>query len=774
MKNAQGGAARTSTRGIVAGLLILLSAIPAYGQEEEVPRGEIRGTVVNAATMEPLPGATVQVVGLPVGGSTDIEGKFTIRAVPVGTQQVRASLVGYSPAIVGDVVVSTGRPAILMVRLSEALIETETVEAVGSVFRRAPDEAVSVQRLQAEEIRRSPGGFEDVIRAISVLPGVAQAQPGRNDLVVRGGAPSENLFLIDGIEVPNINHFGTQGATGGPISFINLDFVRETAFSTGGFGAKYGDRMSSVFSVDLDDGRRDQYGGKATLSATLFGLDAQGPLGDRGSLLFSARRSYLDFIFKAADFAFVPEYWDFFGKATYDVDRDNTVTILGFAVIDDVSFFDETADQRYDNSTVLGSDQNQWIGGVSWRRLLGKGFVTTSFSYNSVKFNQIQRDSLLNTVFSNDAREQEAVLRSDVTLQPNKGTEIGFGAQAKLVSSRGEAALPGYVTSFGDTIGFSLQDYDVAGVKAAAYVQASQQVLARLRVTLGGRADYFSEIGTKVVFSPRFSALYNLTDLTGVGASVGLYHQSPSYIWLAREANRSLAPAKAWQYVLGVEHLFRADLRFRVEGFAKVYRGYAASLDRTYLVLANTGAGFGGSQDNFAAFGFDLLNNGGTGRSYGLEFLLQKKLSEIPLYGVASLTISDTRFTPLDGVERPGSFDQRVLFNLSGGYRFDERWEVSARFRLATGQPYTPYESDGTQDPAKYNTVRTETFHALDLRADRRWNFSRWTLTVYVDVQNVYNNKYSGVPQWDAREGEVEENESAIGILPSIGVSAEF
>jgi hypothetical protein len=220
--------------------------------------------------------------------------------------------------------------------------------------------------------------------------------------------------------------------------------------------------------------------------------------------------------------------------------------------------------------------------------------------------------------------------------------------------------------------------------------------------------------------------------------------------------------------------LFAADLRLRLEGFLKRYSDYPTSVDRAFLVLANTGGGFGGADENFASFGFDRLVSDGTGQSRGVELVLQKKMSDIPLYGLVSITLMKTTFTALDGVERPGSFDQRAILNLSGGYRFDERWEASMKFRFASGQPYTPFNPDGTQNVSAYNSLRVKNAHSLDIRVDRRWNFASWNLIVYIDIQNVYNNEFSGPPRWNAREQKAEFSESAIGILPSIGMSAEF
>jgi hypothetical protein len=157
-----------------------------------------------------------------------------------------------------------------------------------------------------------------------------------------------------------------------------------------------------------------------------------------------------------------------------------------------------------------------------------------------------------------------------------------------------------------------------------------------------------------------------------------------------------------------------------------------------------------------------------------VEISAQKRLSEIPLYGIASVTWARALFTPLDGRERPGAYDQRVVMSIGGGYRFDDRWEASARFRYATGRPTTPFRPDGSQDARLLYSERLKDFHALDVRVDRRWNFARWNLIVYLDVQNVYDNEYSGGLRWNAREQRVEEKEASIGLLPSVGISAEF
>ena len=329
--------------------------------------GDLYGRIIDASTKQPIPFANVIVIGTNNGAAADEDGYFTITGLPLNTYQVRASVVGYNPQTKTDIVIQTSKPAEVNFQLVPQAIELEGVTVTSDYFRSDPLEVNSIRNFSYEEIRRSPGGFEDVIRALSVLPGVAQADGGRNDLIIRGGAPSENLYLIDGIEVPNINHFGTQGATGGPLSYVNLDFVRETSFSTGGFSAIYGDKLSSVLDINLRDGREDRFGGKATISASQFGLNLEGPITEKSNFIFSARRSYLDFIFKAADFSFVPEYYDVLLKADFNPHSQDAFSFLFISAYDNVNFLNDTQEQQVDNSRILGTDQIQYVAGFTYR-----------------------------------------------------------------------------------------------------------------------------------------------------------------------------------------------------------------------------------------------------------------------------------------------------------------------------------------------------------------------------------------------------------------------
>lgn len=753
-------------------IIILLSSVNIWSQNGS---GEIVGFVIDAITRQPLIGANVIIVGTNFGAAANINGKYSIKNIPAEMYQLKASVIGYNARVKTDVMVQPGKQTQVDFELTPQAIEIENVVVTADYFGKNILEPTSARNFSYEELRRSPGGFEDVIRALSVLPGVAQADAGRNDLIVRGGAPSENLYLVDGIEVPNINHFGTQGATGGPLSYINLDFVKETSFSTGGFPVLYGDKLSSVLKINLRNGRTDRLGGKATISASQFGLNAEGPLfGDRSSFLFSVRRSYLDFIFKSAGFSFVPEYYDVLTKADFKTDNANSFSFLFVSAFDNVNFFNDDQDKRYDNSRILGSEQIQYFTGFSYQRLFSNGFMNLSIGRNYIDYDTQQSDSLLNPIFKNKSKEEENNLRLDVVLKFSSVVEMNLGATAKLIEFDADILFPTFVTSFGDSLPITSLNKSENFFKGASYLNFNFLLLKRITTNFGVRVDYFNAIKNKFYFSPRFSGSYMLTSLTTLNFSTGIYYQAPSYIWLiADKKNRELKNVKVSQYVFGFDHQINEDALLKVEGFFKDYSAYPTSILRPYLVLANTGAGFSGSDENFSSFGLEPLVSMGFGKSRGVELSVQKKLSNTPYYGILSLTYSKTDFNSLDGIERDGTYDQNWIFNISGGYKIDKYWEASTKFRFASGRPYTPFQSDGTQLVSDYNSRRLKSAHSLDIRVDKRWFFSGWTLITYIDVQNIYNRKNPSGIRWDRREQRMDESAS-IGILPSIGISAEF
>lgn len=762
--------------------LLRLAVLASVALEAAVAQasGTLSGSVVVAGTEQPIAGAQISIEGSNQRAVADERGRFLIPAIAPGVWRVQVRAIGYRPVMIPDVVIGSGKPATLAVRLQPAPIDVAAVEVKAAYFTPAVEGTTSTQTLGAEAIRRAPGVQEDVVRAVALLPGVGVTQPGRNDLVVRGGAPFENLFLVDGIEVPNINHFGTQGSTGGPLSLINVDAVEQASFSAGGFAAKYGDRTASVTSISLREGNRTSFGGEFTLSATGGFAVAEGPLGERGSFYISARRSYLDFLFKAAGFGFVPSYSDLQVKAVQDLGARDKLSFLFIGADGTVTFFNDDADQRYDNSRVAAPSQQQYFSGLTWRRLVSRGIFDLTLGRTWTSFQTIQNDSLNppSTIFRAFSTEGEQSLRADLTLQATARVELNVGAVARYASDlRYDLLLPGALrTDASGTPQPLAVDTAFTADRQALYSQLAWQVTPKFRSTIGLRADRYGFLDGALRASPRLGARYALTERTTLTASAGRYWQTPSFIWLVGDpSNATLKPFRADQAVLGVERLLRDDVKLQFEVYAKGYAQYPRRLFRPQAVLSPSGFD---DVTSDIPFGLEPLAAVATGRSFGAELFVQKQLSDIPLFGLASVSVARTTFDDVNGVARAGSFDTRAIGNAVLGWRPNPKWEISGKFRIASGLPTTPFittgPNAGQQDFTQWNDgERLPVFHSMDVRVDRRWSLRRVQLVGYFDIQNVYGRENVSGLQWDQRSQMVERNTS-IGLLPSIGFSIEF
>lgn len=769
---------------LVGGFLFF--SIPAVVQSA----GKIQGRVVDARTQAPLRGVNILVLDTVRGNVSDSLGNFIIEDVLPGVYRLRFSLLGYEPVIKSDVVVNAARPALVNAQLLETVVPGQEIIVTPGYFVEEFASPVSSTKLTAEEIRRFPGGFEDIVRTAATLPGVAVVnQGGRNDLLVRGGGPSENLYLINNIEVPNINHFGSQGSSSGSLSFVNLDFIDRVEFSTGGFGVRYGDKMSSVLSLGIRPGRADRLGGEATISATQFGLNLEGPFKAQGDFLFSARQSYLDLIFKAAGLPFVPRYTDFNFFANYNLSPRQKISVLALAALDRVGRDQSTLENRVTNAGNLDNTQNQFIAGVNWRRLFNQGFLdaTLNTNYNGFRFSQI--DEFEREYFNSKADETELNFKLTSYLNLHRAGGLYTGLAVKNIFNDN-------TTAFADTIydrsgrrvpvgslGLPpVNALDATAQKYAAYAEWEHKLSAQINFNFGVRGDYYGFLRDAFYPSARLSLGFRLAENLKLKTSAGRYYQSPSYVWVVNPVNEDLKALRNDMAIAGLEYLVRNDFNTSVEFYYKRYRDLPTGNipgQTDYLVLTNTGVGYGGREDDFQSFGYFPLVSRGNGRAYGVELLLQKRFSEIPCYGQVSLGYTQSEYTAGNGRKYPGQFDQRFIFNVSGGYVFNARWEISGKFRYFTGAPYTPVyrpaENNGAIQnlPGEYLSRRLQAGHLLDVRVDRRLNFSNWAMIVFLDIQNIYNYRIPRRPTYDFWENRIDDHDD-IGLLPSIGISAEF
>ena len=744
---------------------------PAHAQET-VRTGRIHGCVIDAATRRLLPGAAVVILGRGLETVAGAGGCFTVADVPAGLHRLQVALIGYDAAILHDIVVRSNRITTVAVSLDEVAGLREVVDVTADYFSAVEEEAASTVSFNFEEIRRSPGAAGDVSRMLQVLPSVGMQTDQRNDLLVRGGSPAENLTIVDNIEVPSINHFPTQGASGGVIGLLNTDLIADVRFSAGGFPAEHGDRLSSVMVVTQREGNRSEFDAEISTSMAGAGLLLEGPLaGVPGSWVLSARRSFLDLIADAIGTGgVVPEYSDVQGMATFDVGPTHRIRLLGLGGFD--------AFREDDDDGAIAADTRQYVGGVNWRWLWsGDGYAETSLAHTRGDYRASVTDAPSeetrgDLLFDNESREQEAVLRSRWHYRPRTGTAWTWGVTARRSFSRAVVFDAPGVTRI-NTVEESLDVREsLATHKAGAFVSLERSVGSRLTATLGGRFDYFSLNG-KGTWSPRLGLAYDLDPLTTLTAAAGVYHQTlPSWLLVQHPDNRRLDNLRANHYVAGMRRRLTPSTLLGVEAYRKDYRGLPFDPDDpTALVL-----------DQFADFGTPApgrLVGGGAARSHGVEALVRKRLTR-RVHGLASYAYAVSRYTDLEGIERNRTFDHRHLASAVLGYRPSDRFEYSVRWRYAGGRPYTPFDpalssraGAGIIQRDRVNTERQPAYHRLDVRFDYRRQLGYGSLVSFVSVFNAYNRRNLFRYYWSTRRNRP-GRASQWGFLPVGGFELEF
>ncbi len=666
--------------------------------------GSIRGTVVDATTQQPLPGVNVVLADTSIGTATDTNGRFEITGLPPGTYTVRASFIGYAPQSKAEIRVRSSRPTQVTFELEERSEELDEVLVQASAFADEAEAPTSVQTLGAEEIRRTPGGQNDISRTLLSLPGVSGGLDNRSDLLVRGGGPSENAYFLDGIRIPQINHFATQGATGGALGLLNVDFMRETTFYTGGFPVRYGEALSSVLVVNNREGSPEAIAGDFTVGAVEAALTLDGPLptsSERESnWIFSIRRSYLQFLFQALGVPIRPSYWDAQTKIVHEIDENDQIKFVGVGALDDFRIAPPTNgdfEARETARSVLDNDQWSYTVGGVWQHLMDNGVIKTALSRSTIDFQFSGSDPDGNPVIHNESREMETRLRSDADFRLDPRLSLGFGGgftRADVSTSFFERARPG--TPFEENLEFTA---DLGLWRAFAYSQATTRWLSgRLNVSPGIRLNASSFLETPLYLSPRLTASLQLTSQWALNASTGVFQQAPEYISLVvqddrgRYVNDRLPYIRADHYVAGLEWRPMMSVRFTLEGFYKDYDRYPVSASDPRISLANLGGGYG-------FVGAQPLRDIGEGRAYGAELFAQKKLTD-RFYGLAAYTMGWSEFSGADGILRPSSWDVRHTVSLTAGYRIGPRWELGVKWRYLSGRPYTPF--DPQDSPEEY------------------------------------------------------------------------
>jgi len=705
--------------------------------------GIIRGTIIDAETQSPVEDAVIEILNTGDKTTTDSNGNFFFQNLKYDSYQIKISGTGYDPLIKSDLIVYASKPLELIIKLNSKGIITDQIDVEANYFQKSSDVNISSLNLDFEEIRRAPGATEDISRMIQTIPGVSIGNDQRNDIIVRGGSPAENLILIDGIEIPNINHFGTDGSTSGAIGFINVKFIQETGILTGGFPSTFGDKLSSVIDINFREGSKKKFYSDINLSIAGFGGIFEGPLSEKGSYMFSIRRSYLELIKNSIRLSSVPNYWDFNLKADYEISPKDKITLIGLLGLDKIDFSEESAENNpYGNSQ---DDQKTFAAGINYKKLFKKGFIQTvlSDSYTDNYIVQIDGQTAL-IKFENKANNNEIILKSDLNYQLSSNFSLNTGIGGKYANIKNYLFLKGDTNAAGFVFDTINADSKFNAVKLFGHANLTSKFLKdRLVVNTGVRLDYFDYIRLKTYFSPRIGASYKITPVTSLNAAAGIYYQSPEYIWLSSHPdNKNLNSIRSDHYILGLDHFFSGDLKATVELFYKNYKDYPVWKDIPTYILIDGGTEFGPNIVGEAV-------SAGTGYVKGIDISLQKKLSsQKGLYGIINYSYINTGFTALAGGEKPGAFDPGHQFTLIAGYQFSSGWLAGLKFKYSGGRPYTPLDYDASKRVNRevyatdeFNSSRYPYYMRIDMRVDKKFDFSKASLVCYIELQNLFDRE---------------------------------
>lgn len=767
---------------------------------------QIKGVVIDKSTRQPLEFVNVLVVGLGIGASTDANGSFLITQVPPGIYRLQASFLGYKTELTPEYRVNHVTPYV-QIELEEENASLNEVVVTASPFQKVPESPVSLRVIGLQEIEKAPGANRDISKVVQNYPGVAFSPIGyRNDLIVRGGGPSENRFYLDGVEIPNINHFSTQGASGGPVGLIDADLIRSVKFYSGAFPADKGNALSSVLDFSLRDGDMERNSLKATLGASEVSLSSNGHIGNKTSYLVSVRQSYLQALFKILGLPFLPAYTDASFKIKTRFDSHNELTLLGLGGIDrmKLNLGIEGEDAEYMLSYLPEINQETYTVGGMYRHYSQRHVqsIVLSQSYlnnRNVKYRDNDESSEENLTLRLGSIEQETKLRMENTSSWSVWkVKAGFDLNYSHYKSN----------EYRKVFANALREYDYYtdlslwrwGMFASVdYAAPDKSFTASMGVRTDGNnySDKMKELWRQL--SPRLSVSYRLIEGLTLSGHVGLYYQLPSYTALGFKGeegeyvNRHLDYISVSQESLGLSWTPNENMELSVEGFYKLYGHMPFSLS-DQIPLSCKG-------NDYGTIGNEALSSEAKGRSYGVELMFKWLLTQ-KLNLSSSLTIFKSEFKDGEqGSYVPSAWDNRFILNMSGTYNFPKHWSLGAKVSCIGGSPYTPYDVEKSSlveawnvqgrayyDYSRYNQERLPVFGQLDVRVDKTFYLKKCMLGFYLDIQNITASK---LRQPDAlmSTGQIENPSAPLSeqryvmksirqesgtLLPTLGITFEY
>lgn len=784
-------------------LILLFISLTAMGQ---APTQVIRGRVFDKQTQSPLIGATIKLTEGNRGSVTDEEGYFRIEGVPVGRISLSVSYLGYEPILLSNLSLSSGKEMVLEIEMEEKVLEAQEVVITADQDKINTNNdmaTVSARQFTIEEAERFAGARNDPARMASNFAGVQGTNDAVNDIVVRGNTPYELLWRLEGVDIPNPNHFGDFGATGGPVSALNTNLLANSDFFTGAFPADYGNAISGVFDLRMRNGNdeKHEFLGQIGFNGLEFG--AEGPISKKNhfSYLASYRYSTLS-IFNALGINFgtgtaIPYYQDFSFKLNFPSDHVGRITVFGLLSEDHLDLkADDLGDENlYISRRIDYSGQNKAaVAGISHTYLTGKNSYTKLTLAYTYGFNRDDVDSLSvvndapHDFYNADQSEQKMFASFLYNLKLSHKNLMRAG----MYGSRSWFAVADSVYRSSRDEFQVISSFDGGITLLQPYINWQYRPNDQLTFN-GGIHTMILPYNQSVSFEPRLGVKYELTEKqqlsfgygwhTFMAPAINYFRTAETEEGLLVYPNTDLGFVQSQQFVLGYDYNFSRILRLKIESYYQyLYDVVAEQSASSYSIVNQGGLATDATPDS--------LNNSGTGRNYGAELTFEKFLDK-GFYFLITASVFDSKYKGSDGVLRNTAWNSHFITNYLAGKDFAlnknksdarRRTELTADLKVtwAGGRWYTPVDVEQSliSGETKYMdelafTERFPDYFRLDARIGFRMHGKQITQEWALDVQNVTNRKNPLYQRVDLSTGDV-QTINQLGVFPVLQYRIQF
>ncbi|MFN4079327.1 MAG: TonB-dependent receptor [Saprospiraceae bacterium] len=776
----------------------------------------LRGIVIDRQSEMPLAGATVQLLdpsapSQAIGGAvTDADGRFVLRDVPAGRQTLRITYLGYEPLTAPNILVTAGKEATLDLRMQESIVAVGEVVVTARADKDKPVNdlaTISARAFDTEQVLRYSGGRNDIAKLVANFPGVAANNDARNDIIIRGNSPTGVLWRMEGIPIPNPNHFSTLGTTGGPVSALNPNMIATSDFLSGAFPAEYGNALAGVFDINLRNGNRDRF--ETTLQLGAFsGLEAlvEGPLNPRkgGSFVMAYRHSFVELANKAGlnvGTSAIPTYRDFAFNADFGMTKWGRLSLFGIggqsaidflaSEIDTTDLFANPSKDSYSRSKfgVVGLKHSFLLDDRSYiRTAISAAFTGGSFDADDLKIENGTPYRIL------EVRDNQTSFRANsfynVKISKRLNLRAGALAQVTRLDTRlNTRENTPDLDDDGRPDWFAQRDFDGYFVQAEGYAQGQYRLSAQVVINAGLHTLFFDK--TKdFALEPRAAINWSFTPKSRINLGYGMHQQTqplPLFFFRERQpdggtipSNTNLGFTRSQHFVLGYEFKPSSNWRLKAETYYQhIDRAPVDAFPSSFSVL-NTGADF-----IFPERG--SLVNAGAGRNIGFEASAERFFNR-GWYALFTTSVFDSKYTGSDGIERNTAFNGQYVLNALGGREFalgphGRRFlTLDTKVTLAGGRPFTPVNLDASRAAGREILLEEQAF---SLRMDRyfRWDVKfgfrlnsakrKFSQTFFLDLQNLTNNANIFAMRYNTVRGEVGRI-NQIGFFPDMLYRIEF